>query len=157
MMPKPPHVVVIRCSLLDGFDPIGEIDRLIEVHEKACFGKYGQPLGQEIKETIGSKERDVYALLVRKGGNDEGGQYIYKAYRVLDVLRDELPKNPIFPQYYTRFMSRIRTWVWLAAYDGPTFNLDEIKTRSSDQPVLKSLGHSMKGHFNCVLRQRNNI
>jgi hypothetical protein len=154
---KPPHIIVIRCSLLDGFDPIGEIDNILKRRKGAWFGKYGQPIGPETKQTLDSKERKIYAVLVRKGKDEEGGQYIFKAYNILDVMRDELPVGAAYPKYYAAFMDRIRTWVFLAPYDGPDFNLGDLTTRSSFQPLRNSLSQSMKGHFNCVLRIRENI
>lgn len=157
MTPKPPHVVVVRCSLLDGYDPIAEIDKLVRTKKSAWFGKYGQPLGPRIKETLESGEREVYALLVRKGKEEEGGQYIFKLYRVLDITKDVTPPAGAYPRYYSAFLNRIRTWIRLAPYEGVEVSLDDLTTRSSGLPLRKSLAQSMKGHFNAVLRVRQHV
>lgn len=152
MTQKPPHVVVVRCSLLDGYDPIAEIDKLVRTKKSAWFAKYGQPLGPQIGETLQDRARDVYALLVHKGKAEDGGQYILKLYRVLDITKDETPPSGSFPRYYVAFLSRIRTWIRLAPYEGVAVTFDDLTTRSSGLPLRKSLAQSMKGHFNAVLQ-----
>jgi hypothetical protein len=156
--PKPGYVVVIRCSRLDGYDPIAEIDKIIKVKKEAWFGKYGQPLGGTSTDALETKEREVFALLVRKRGEEEEGEpYIYKSYRVLKVQLDQTPPTGLYPRYYGSFMNRIRSWVHLEPYAGPQMTLDDLTTRSSGLPLIQSLQHSMKGHFNAVLRIRKYV
>lgn len=143
--------------MLDGYDPIEEIEKLIRTKKSAWFGKYGQPIGPHFKNALAAGERDVYILLVRKGSGDEGGKYVFKMYRALDIERDVTPPVGAFPRYYMAVMSRIRTWIHLAPYEGVAFSLDDLTTKSSGLPLRRSLAHSMKGHFNAVLRVRQNV
>jgi hypothetical protein len=156
-MPEQAHVIVVRCSMLDGYDPIGEIDKLVRSRKKAWFGKYGQPLGPQLKQTLNTGEREVFALLIRKGSPEEGGEHIFKVYRLLDVAVEQTPSKGWYPSYYVSFLGRIRSWILLAPYDGPQITLDDLVTRSSGLPLRKSLARSMKGHFLAVLRKRDNV
>jgi hypothetical protein len=154
---KPPYVVVIRCSKLDHYDPILEIDKVIALRGEAWFGKYGMPLGPQVKRTLESKEREYLVILVRKGSEEEGGNYIYKAYKLLDITREQPTTRGSYPKYYAEFIMRIGSWLRVTPYTGKEFTLDDVITRSSLYPVKKSLATSMRGYFNAVLRLRDDV
>lgn len=148
-------VFVIRCSLLDGFNPIEEIDRVLEAKGCAWFGKYGQSLGLGIQATVADQQKSSLAVLVYKSKSESGGAYVFRVYRAKKVAIGEAPKSGTFPAYYEKFLNRIGSWILLEEYVGPPIELHEIKTRSSAQPVLMSLSRSMRGHFSCVIWSRN--
>jgi len=143
--------IVIRYGALDAQDAIEEIEKIITKKGHAWFGKYGQPLSTKYEELVKKGEQDVFAVLIRKGRATEAENYIFKSYRLKQIVRQLPAKERDYPKYYAERISQIGAWIEIEEYDGPKFVLDDLVTKSSTQKLLKSLGTSMKAHFYCRL------
>lgn len=141
--------LVVRYGLLDDFDAIQELDKLIEKNGVAWFGKYGQPLSQAVEKASSDDNCDIFLTLVRKA---QSKQYVYKTYSVKKICRTRPSDVDKFPEYYLPVLNRISTWVAILPSNQPQVDLKDLVTKSSAIPVLESLGSSMRGHFLCRLR-----
>lgn len=138
-------VLVIRCSLIDGVDPIEELRGVIAVHGFAWFGKYGVPVKSFKPDADGSYP---LVLLVGNSKFTMGGGLgiLYNATKCMFIP----PMNePAFPNYYLRYMDRISTWFRLQPESTPPIDLSELSVISSRQSLKRALASSMRGHFWC--------
>ena len=140
--------LVVRCSFIDGVDPIEEINRVIERKGHAWFGKYGGPLARSLGETVRDPNVNTFVVLVQK---DTGANYAARPFRLLEVTKNRPKRRDHYPRYYDKVIGRIGDWLKVAPYDGPTFDIRKLQIRSSAQPLLRTLGLSMRGYFLCRL------
>lgn len=140
--------LVIRCSNLDGVNPIEEVDQVIDRLGFCWFGKYGQPIGSIASQAKG----DLKVVLT--GGSKIGVQGTGAVYE----LRGWSFAPPLvehYPQCYANKLSRIGTWLKLERTTETTISTGELIIKSSLQPLPKVLSDSMRGHFWCVRSRRN--
>ena len=141
--------LAVRCSYLDGFDPIDEVETLMASKPFVWFGKYGEPLGSGVSSMLEKQERRIFVVLIEK--QKATGLYKYHPYRLLEATKTQPKKRSDYPKYYKAFIDRIGQWLRLAPYDGPAFELQSLVIKSSAQPLQRTLHNSMRGHFLCRL------
>jgi hypothetical protein len=149
-MKKQDLFLVVRCSHLDGFDPIDEVDSILAKKGWVWFGKYGEPLNKGLPAEIEEGERRIFVVLVERQKAALGG-YKFALYRLAELSKSEPAGQSEYPAYYRSFIGRIGHWVKLTPYDGPKVELKDLLVRSSSQKLPNSLYHSMRGHFICRL------
>ena len=144
--------VVVRYSEIDGFDAASEIDKILSVHGRAWFAKFGQPLSQKLLARFKSENTPTFLMLVTR---ERRGGYRRQSYEV-KRLRFKRPNDGVpFPEYYAPQLRAARTCLQVVSYVGPTVSLGELVTTSSGQGIDESLRSSWRGHFLCNLRPGN--
>jgi len=147
-----PIYIVLRYGALDPTDAVAEIEKVLQKTGRAWFGKYGQPLNIGIEQLVKYQEQKIYAVLTRKARRNEGSGYVFRMYDVRDISRTVPKRKSSYPAYYLKNLRRIGSWVELEEYSGPKIDLSQLETKSSVQPLLQSLGSSMRAHFFCRSR-----
>ena len=140
-------IVVIRVSLIDGIDPLEEIDKLIKSKGCCWFGKYGRALAESRLETRKDDE-NLFAILLykNKDGNDSG--YTTRTYKV-EAHQRRLPKKGPYPRYYKSKLMRIGQWFKFRR--AKQLPLSKVYGKSSFSPITRSLHYSMAPFFYCYL------
>ncbi len=146
-----PLFIVVRYGLIDSFDAIEEIEKVIKQKGQAWFGKYGEPIKQNIEARLKDGEENIFVILVRKSTKGESGGYRFKVFRLKEISRMPPKNTSDFPKYYAKTMSRIGCWLLLDLYKGPKLELANLVVRSSLQRLPQTLGSSMRAHFYCRL------
>lgn len=136
-------VLAIRCSTLDGLNPIVELNNVIKERKYGWFGKYGSPINT-FRATNG---KFPHVLLVGNGKFVGDRECFYKA---LDCSATMPEERAAFPSYYGPVISRIGTWFKLARVSGYEINVADYSILSSRQPLKTALANSMRGHFWCI-------
>lgn len=147
MITKPNKIVVVRVSAIDRLDPIEEVENVISRAGYCWFGKYGRPMAHSALKAVG-KDQQVFVILTYM---ITGTGRKTRTYQATDVL-NSMPVDRTFPKYYKGKLARIRTWVRLEASE--QIPIEQIYTKSSNQPVTTSLMESMASHFLCYRRPR---
>jgi hypothetical protein len=135
--------LVIRCSNIDGVNPIEEVDHVIGRLGYCWFGKYGQPI-LSIERKFSSNVRVVLAGGVKMGMKGTGALY---------ELRDwsfSTPPAKEYPPYYKSKLSRIGTWLKLERAKEADIATSDLIVKSSRQALSKVLSDSMGGYFWCA-------
>jgi len=143
--------LVVRYGLIDEFNAVDELERVVDKHGYAWFGKYGQPLSLEIEKIVSSDTDDVYMTLVRKATITEVPGYVWRTYKVTGISRASPEKSNEYPSYYKATITRIRSWIRVRPTGEPEIDIKKLVTKSSSTPLTQSLGSSMRGHFLCRL------
>lgn len=146
------RVLLIRCSHLDGLDPIQEIENLMLTNASAWFGKYGQGIGfpspihrDDTQSTRAHLSNNV--ILVALSSIERTA-----FFRLRNWSRTPPTDEGVFPQYYRAVMSRIGTWLELSEWtDEGDMSLDDLVIRSSRRSAKSALRASMRGHFWCSM------
>lgn len=137
--------LVIRCSNLDGVNPITEVNEVIARLGYCWFGKYGQPLSK-----TGATKTDPLRGVVLVGNSTVAAPGRGSLY-VLGGWSFSKPSNPGgYPAYYEKKLGRISTWVKLIRADTSEVSISDLQVKSSLQPLARALSDSMRGHFWCI-------
>lgn len=134
--------LVIRCSNLDGVNPIQEVDQVIDRLGFCWFGKYGQPIAKVARQS----KHDLKVVLT--GGPKLGMQGRGAVYE-LRGCSFVTPSQDHYPAYYADKLGRIGTWLKLERTSQANIATGELMIKSSRQPLAKALTDSMRGHFWC--------
>lgn len=135
--------LVIRCSGLDGVNPVDEVDRVIDRCGFCWFGKYGQPIN-----SIGNKLKTGQLQVVLAGGSKIDMVGTGALYSLL-TWSFSPPSPEHYPTYYASKLGRISTWLKLQRAEQPVIATNDLVIKSSLLPLAKALNDSMRGHFWC--------
>jgi hypothetical protein len=141
--------LVIRYGLIDDVDPVAELEKVIALQGKAWFGKYGQPLNLQLALSVREKRENVVVVFVRKGFTSKDNGYVVNTYNLLSIGRTTPTNKAEYPEYYSKKISYISSWLELTPYAGREIKLATLVTQSSQRPLSESLAKSMRGHFLC--------
>jgi hypothetical protein len=144
--------LVLRYGRIDDVDPIQEADAIVRKLGYVWYGKYGQPVAH-LPDPKDLPEKRVFVVL--KGPSSKGtppnDAFVYQ---LTDWSRSQPPNTKSYPRYYRDHLEHIGTWFKLVEAARQTIPLDELRIKSSHQPLRRALMGSMRGHFWC-LRSRN--
>jgi hypothetical protein len=142
--------LVVRCSNIDGVNPVEEVNGVIARIGYCWFGKYGNPIAPLRKTATDG----CYAVLAPPPAMRDGRAL--PVYR-LTALTKQQPQNANeYPEYYEKIMHRIGSWLRLELAPQPLIDLDELTVKSSLQPLKHALNGSMRGHFWCFRKRNDN-
>lgn len=138
--------LVVRCSSLDGTDPIGELDSVISTRGLAWFGKYGQRVGG-LPNLEGKTDSRWFVLLT------SARPPVSKSYRLLGWSTTPPQTSEPYPAYYEAVKRRIGTWLKVEPLvESDQVDLASLVVKSSGTPIRTALRDSMRGHFWCIKR-----
>ena len=135
-----PKILVIRCSVMDGFDPAVELDRVLERRGKGWFGKYGAQIFSRMEKLKG-------VTLVLAG--HKKGEARLPCYKIEEAVATAPSDSSSFPAYYATRMNRIGTWLLVSQLPQATVDIHDLVIKSSRSPLIQAMGRSMRGHFWC--------
>lgn len=135
------RVLVIRCSFIDGVNPVEEVNYVLHRLGYCWFGKYGQP--------IGSFPAARPLPVAFAGGGISGSEGKLPIFAATEWATAATPPKIGYPGYYKRHLSRVGTWLRLESLNPNNIDIAELRVRSSSQPLKLALRESMRGHFWC--------
>jgi hypothetical protein len=141
--------LVIRCSRLDGVNPIDEVDKVIAARGHCWFAKYGIP----VKSLPASSNKTYVALTGATSNHDTS---VLSVYELRQMSREQPKMTADYPKYYQNHLHRVSTWLELVPATRSTLSIDEFFVKSSLQPLKNTLHGSMRGHFWCSRRGNDN-
>lgn len=130
--------------MLDGFDPIDEVGKILGEKSFCWFAKYGQPIRGQIIERF-EAHADVALTLVYK--NPKG--YKLQSYHVEEFCDLPNMEAGTYPAYYNSFLHRVGTFVKITELRGVQPSTDDLEVKSSCNSLTKALRTSMRGYFVC--------
>lgn len=142
--------LVVRVSMLDGVDPIDEVDRVLTKMGFCWFAKYGQPIHGPLLYRL-EEEADVALTLVYKNVNG----YKLASYHIEEISSSPKLETGTFPPYYVKFLNRVGSFIKITELRGPQPGTDDLEVRSSLNTLTKALRTSMRGYFICRPKLRS--
>ena len=139
--------LVVRVSLMDGVNPINEINYVLNKNPYCWFGKYGEPL-KSILHTDLSEKNYVLCLVYRNGS-----KYEMNSYKVHEISGNPKLTKSNHPLYYTSFISRIKSFIKITPLIGPQPALEDLYLKKSLNSISKALQKSVRGHFVCASKK----
>jgi hypothetical protein len=139
--------LVVRCGVIDGVNPIEEVDCVIARHGHCWFGKYGQRIAG-----IARRSEKSPLIVVLAGGRKISKPGNVPAY-ALSGWSPSVPAVGYYPAYYKYTLERISTWLKLERTTESTIATKDLVIKSSLQPLQDALHSSMRGYFWCIRKQ----
>lgn len=136
--------LVVRCSRLDGVNPIEEVDHVARKHGYCWFGKYGLHVGRLVQY---EKRETIRVILT--GGSSVIAAGVGKRYD-LKTWSYAKPDTSVYPRYYKHTLERISTWLCLVPTNEPYVATERFIVLSSAMPLPHVLNASMRGHMWCI-------
>lgn len=150
MTDKRTEHIAMRVAEIDGYDPLGELVKLIDANGFAWFGKIGRPISLPKAKRILIKESEQKGslLLVCKRAKQATGVYDHLWFDV-DKIAFKPPEVGTYPDYYRPKLKQFRMWFRLRTPKGRRPNMEQLVTTSSRQRLTDTLSYSMSAHFYC--------
>lgn len=130
--------------MLDGLDPIDEVNNVLAEKEFCWFAKYGQAIRGRIVERL-EAHSDVALTLVYK--NPSG--YKLQSYHIEKIASSPNLEAGTFPPYYASFLHRVGSFIRITELRGVQPGTEDLEVRSSLNSLTIALRTSMRGYFVC--------
>jgi hypothetical protein len=155
MSPKVSIAVVIRYKddyLGRRLDTVHEHNKVITEKRKVWLGKFGAPVTPAILGLCGSKNLEMFLILVRpKGKANEPTLFMAK----VSSAQNKRPSLSFVPLYY-RKQYDVNTWFCLKSPIKPV-NSKELESwvvASSERPLLQTLRQSNRPYFIASIKKQ---
>lgn len=130
--------------MLDGLDPIDEVEKVLNEKKFCWFAKYGQSIRGRIIDRLESHE-DVALTLVYKNSNG----YKLASYHIEEVASSPKLIDGTYPAYYLSFLHRVGSFIRITKLKGIQPETEDLEVRSSLNNLKTALRTSMRGYFVC--------
>jgi hypothetical protein len=136
--------LVLRMGKQYKFNPILEVDKMIDKFSYSWFAKFGKKiLESKVEDMI--ENSSSYLVIISLLNS----KYISKTYKLLNISQKKPNKNEPYPNYYNEEQQLVGAWFKIKNSDHQV-NIEELIVKSSLNKLSVVFSTSMGSSFFCI-------